>query len=94
MEKNADEWTRREEINMEEIPCCKLCLAVWLYTDLLQALKGERLSCVFSLEGTLIFASAAPHCGAILKEELEYETKHHTTTKKSESLFVKHVILC
>ena len=34
-----------------------------LYTDLLQALKGERLSSVFSPDGTLISASAAPHCG-------------------------------
>ena len=32
-------------------------------TDLLQALKGERLSSVFSPDGTLISASAAPHCG-------------------------------
>ena len=36
---------------------------MWLYTDLLQAIKGERLSCVFSPDGTLISASAAPHCG-------------------------------
>ena len=35
---------------------------MWLYTDLLQALKGERLSSVFSPDGTLISASAAPHC--------------------------------
>ena len=34
-----------------------------LYTDLLQALKGERLSSVFSPHGNLISASAAPHCG-------------------------------
>ena len=36
---------------------------VWLYTDLLQAWKGERLSSVFSPDGTLISAYAAPHCG-------------------------------
>ena len=36
---------------------------MWLYTDLLQALKGERLSSVFSPDGTLISVSAAPHCG-------------------------------
>ena len=36
---------------------------VWLYADLLQALKGERLSSVFSPDGTLISASAALHCG-------------------------------
>ena len=35
---------------------------VWLYTDLFQALKGERLRSVFSPDGTLISASAAPHC--------------------------------
>ena len=32
-------------------------------TDLLQALKGERLCSVFSPDGTLISVSAAPHCG-------------------------------
>ena len=37
-----------------------------LYTDVLQALKGERLSSVFSSDGTLISASAAPHCGGVL----------------------------
>ncbi|WP_419612110.1 hypothetical protein, partial [Thiolapillus sp.] len=34
-------------------------------TDLLQALKEERLSSVFSPDGTLISASAAPHCGVM-----------------------------
>ena len=33
--------------------------------DLLQALKGEPVSSVFSTEGTVISASAAPHCGVI-----------------------------
>ena len=37
---------------------------VWLHTDLLQALKGERSSSVFSPDGTLISASAALHCGS------------------------------
>ena len=31
--------------------------------DRLQAIKGEPLSFVFSPDGTLISASAAPHCG-------------------------------
>ena len=35
---------------------------VWLYTDLLQAIKGECLSSVFSPDGTLISASTAPQC--------------------------------
>ena len=36
---------------------------MWLYTDLLQALKGEPLSSVYSIDGSLISVSAAPHCG-------------------------------
>ena len=39
---------------------------VRLYTDLLQALKGKRLSSAFSPDGTLISASAAPHCGEMV----------------------------
>ena len=35
---------------------------VWLYTDLLQALKGEPLSSVFSTDGTWLSAFAALHC--------------------------------
>ena len=41
----------------------EMCIRDRQYTDLLQALKGERLSSVFSPDGTLISASAAPHCG-------------------------------
>ena len=37
---------------------------MWLYTDLLQALKGKLLGYVFSTDGTLISASAAPHYAA------------------------------
>ena len=33
---------------------------MWLYTDILQALKGERLSSVISPDETLISASADP----------------------------------
>ena len=58
--KNAGGWTGRVEISMEEIRGSK---RVRLYTDLPQALKGERLSSVLSPDGTLIPASAAPHCG-------------------------------
>ena len=52
---------RKEEINKEEIPGSKLSMYGY-YTDLLQALKGGRLSSVFSPDGTLNSASAAPHC--------------------------------
>ena len=58
--KNAGEWTERVEISEEEIPGSKHSMHG--YTDLLQALKGEPLSSVFSSDGTLISASAAPHC--------------------------------
>ena len=49
------------ETGKEEIPGSKH--SMYAYTDLLQALKGEPLSSVFSPDGTLISASAAPHCG-------------------------------
>ena len=55
---------------------------MWLYTDLLQALKGERLSSVFSPDGTLISASAAPHCGK--KEEEETHQKEEEKKKEEE----------
>ena len=48
---------------------------VWLYTDLLQALKGEHLSSVFSPDRTLISASAAPHRGVMLRSEEKANNK-------------------
>ena len=57
--KNACEWTGRVEISKEEIPGSKHNM----YGYILQALKGERLSSVFSPDWTLISVSAAPHCG-------------------------------
>ena len=39
------------------------CMAI--YTDPLQALKGESLVSVFLTDETLISASAAPHCWAV-----------------------------
>ena len=62
--KNAGEWTGSVEISKKEIPGSKRSM-YGLYTDLLQALKGERLSSVFSPDGTLTSASAAPHCGGL-----------------------------
>ena len=59
--KNAGEWTGRVEINKEEIPDSQRSIHGYI---VLQALKGEPLSSVFSSDGTLISASAAPHCGA------------------------------
>ena len=64
--KNTREWPGRVEMRMEEIPGSKRSM---LYTDLLQALKGEGLSSVFSPDGTLISASAAPHCGGERERE-------------------------
>ena len=59
--KNADEWTGRVEISKEEIPGSKRSMYGHILTDLLQALKGECLSSVFSTDEALISASAAPH---------------------------------
>ena len=53
---NADEWTGTLEISKEEIPSSKRSMY-----SLLQALKGEFLSSVFSRDRTLISASAAPN---------------------------------
>ena len=72
--KNAGEWTRRVEISNEEIPGSML-RHVWLYTEILYALKGERLTSVFSPDGTLISASAAPHCGVVVMSN-EYGCRH------------------
>ena len=52
------------KLSKEEIPGSKRGMYGY-NTDLLQALKGERLNSVFSPDGTLISASAAPHCGGI-----------------------------
>ena len=60
--KNAVEWSGRVEISKEEIPGSKRSVYGYNDTDLLQALKGERLISVFSLDGTLISVSAALHC--------------------------------
>ena len=64
--KNAGEWTRRVEISKEEIPGSKRSVYCHNYTDLLQ---GKRLRAVFSTAGTLISASAAPHCGRALRQK-------------------------
>ena len=69
MEKNADEWTGSVEISKEGVPGSKRSMHCNNYTDLLQALKGEPLSFVFSSDGTLISASAAPHCGEWLPDQ-------------------------
>ena len=66
LEKDEGEWTKMVEISKEEIPGGKH--SMYDYTDLLQALKGECLRSVFSPDGTLISASAAPHCGEPFKE--------------------------
>ena len=57
--KNAVERTGRVEKSKEEIPCSKRSMYGYILL-LLQALKAERLSSVFSPDGTLIPASAAP----------------------------------
>ena len=68
--KNAGEWTGRVEISKKEIPGSKRSM----HTDLLQALKVDRLSSVFSPDGTSISASAAPNCGTVLDEPSPHST--------------------
>ena len=63
LRKNAGEWTGRVEISKEQIHGSKRSMYGYILTYS-QALKGERLSYVFSPDGALISASAAPHCGA------------------------------
>ena len=63
--KNAGEWTRRVEISKEEIPGSKRCIYGYILTYS-RLLKGEHLSSVFSTDGTLISASAAPLCGDLV----------------------------
>ena len=60
---NAGEWTGRVEICKEEIPGIKSSIYGYILTYSRLFFKGERLSSVFSRDGTLISASAAPHCG-------------------------------
>ena len=45
---NTGEWAGRVEISKEEIPGSKCSIIVWLFTDLLQALKEENLSALCS----------------------------------------------
>ena len=62
--KKAGEWTGWVEISKEEIPGSKRSMYGYILTYF-RLLKGERLSSVFTPDGTLISASAAPHCGEI-----------------------------
>ena len=63
--KNAHEWTRRVEISKEEIPGSKR--SMYGYTLTYSRLQREN---VFSPDGTLISASAAPHCGETVTTEI------------------------
>ena len=56
---------RKIEISKEEFIGSKRSMHGNNYTNLLQALKGEHLSSVFSSDGTLISVSAAPNCGQL-----------------------------
>ena len=49
----------------------------YIYSDLLQALKGEPLSSVFSSDGTLTSASAAPHCGGTWEKPYASQAGSH-----------------
>ena len=75
--KNAGEWTGWEkQARGKFLAVSVACIG---YAELLQAFKGERLSSVFSQDGTLIPASAAPHCGEWEKEKEERKKKKKST---------------
>ena len=46
-----------------------------IHTALLQALKRKPVSSGFSADGSLICASAVPHCGIDLKNSAEDKTE-------------------
>ncbi|WP_419627444.1 hypothetical protein, partial [Thiolapillus sp.] len=68
-----------------------------LYTDLLLALKGKRLSSVFSPDGTLISASAAPLCGGkmLFSRTAEEQTQWvvGTTQMQGAKIKIKNVLV-
>ena len=64
--KNACEWTGKVKISKEEIPGSKRSMHGNILT---YSRKGEPLSSVFPSDGTLISASAAPHCGGKREKE-------------------------
>ena len=88
--KNADEWTERVEISKEEIPGRK-CSNVWLYTDLLQALKGERLSsCVLTRCGLQFLRPQLPTAGK-RTAETRTGTRSLETVSSKEGRYRKHI---
>ena len=60
---------------------------------ILQALKGECLSSVFSPDGTLISASAAPHCGAVVRNH-QYFHVHFPNTSQFSYHFYEILKVC
>ena len=62
--KNTGEWTGRVDKSKEEIHGSKRRMYGYI-TDVLQALKGECLSCILT-RWDFNSASAAPHCGMYL----------------------------
>ena len=78
--KNAGEQTGRVEISKEEIPGSKRSMYGYILTYP-QALKEERLRSVFSPDGTLTSASAAPHCGnSVRRKQSCYTTLSKTAS--------------
>ena len=76
------DWKGR---NKEEVPG-----RVWLHTDLLQALKGERLSSVFLPDGTLISASATPNCGNTMRRiPVTHMHESRNTYDHNNSMYVE-----
>ena len=69
-------------------------MPLWLYSDLLWALRGDPGACVSSgypLEGSLISASTVPHCGDeawVLTPHCGHATKPHVATESLNSVHI------
>ena len=46
---------------------------IGLYSHLFQVLKGELLSSGFSTDGSIISASAVPHCGQEMRIQIVFD---------------------
>ena len=61
-ERNEFEWTRKIEISQEKNPW-QLAKHAWLYSDLLQALKGEPLNSAVCLHACKTIGTVGQQSG-------------------------------
>ena len=92
MKKNEGEWTGTVEISSRKKSLAERQKVQhpWLYSDLLQALKGEPLSSGFPTEGFSVSAPALPHCRGRRKSFAVRKT--HFTSDKYEAPSCIHTL--